>query len=147
MHVLHRGLNVFVRGWRRVNTKTRGTIPRIIDELGPLDVAVLVNAMYFKGTWASAFNAKLSKPAKFGGRKPCTLMYRQMKEVTRCPVLPLSRMCSRGIALITVSPDRVTCSVFLFVQSLFVCLFVCLLFVVCCVCFMCLFGCVHVCLL
>ena len=88
---------VFVRGWRRVNTKTRAMIPRIIDELGPLDLAVLVNAMYFKGTWASAFNAKLSKPATFGGRKPCTLMYQQMKKVW----LAVACVCACWVALMT----------------------------------------------
>ena len=38
------------------NEKTKGTIPRILDELSPATVAVLANAIYFKSFWTTDFD-------------------------------------------------------------------------------------------
>lgn len=58
-----------LNGW--VKEKTEGRIPKILDEFRPLDTAVLLNAIYFKGSWAKRFDAKLTAPRDFlaaGGR-------------------------------------------------------------------------------
>ncbi len=41
-----------------VDEKTSGKITNIIDSFQPLDVAILMNAVYFKGKWAEQFDAK-----------------------------------------------------------------------------------------
>nr|MBN2277121.1 serpin family protein [candidate division Zixibacteria bacterium] len=38
-----------------VDEKTKGRINRIIDSIDPADMMVLINALYFKGMWASEF--------------------------------------------------------------------------------------------
>ena len=51
--------------------KTHGKIPTIMDEPNPALVMALVNALYFKGTWAFDFNDKTRKEdfAKLSGGK------------------------------------------------------------------------------
>ncbi len=39
-----------------VAQKTEGKIERVLDGLPQDDIAVLVNAIYFKATWAEPFN-------------------------------------------------------------------------------------------
>ena len=48
-----------------VSDKTLGKIPTIIGPLTPEDILVLVNAVYFKGTWASEFKKEATQPAPF----------------------------------------------------------------------------------
>lgn len=43
-----------VNDW--VKEQTGGKIDGIVDQIGPLDVAFLINALYFKGDWAKGFN-------------------------------------------------------------------------------------------
>jgi len=53
---------------RWVAEKTRGRIERISDALGlpdPGAVIVLMNAVYFKGTWTSRFDPGMTQPATF----------------------------------------------------------------------------------
>jgi serpin B len=52
-----------VNGW--VSRKTKGKIPTILEELDPSTAAVLLNAVHFKGAWASPFNKKLTREAPF----------------------------------------------------------------------------------
>ena len=47
-----------INGW--VDRNTKGRIDRIVDQLGPDDIAVLVNAIWFKGTWKDAFDPSLT---------------------------------------------------------------------------------------
>ncbi|KAH6941695.1 hypothetical protein HPB50_022687 [Hyalomma asiaticum] len=64
----------FVRDARRVtaeindwvNKKTRGKIPKLLDDAPPMNtVAFLINAIYFKGTWVTKFQARNTKPLPF----------------------------------------------------------------------------------
>lgn len=48
-----------------VEKKTNGRIKDIIESVSPADIAYLVNAIYFKGSWAEEFDRKLTKPKSF----------------------------------------------------------------------------------
>ena len=52
-----------VNGW--VADKTKGRIEDILDQLDPLSVAVLVNAVYFKAGWDAPFRESATAPADF----------------------------------------------------------------------------------
>ncbi len=48
-----------------VSKHTEGKIPAIIDEFSPDDRALLINAVYFKGTWTDRFNKQATKEEDF----------------------------------------------------------------------------------
>ncbi len=52
-----------INGW--VKNKTEGKIEKILDELSPNSVCVLLNAIYFKGTWESQFKKNSTHNAPF----------------------------------------------------------------------------------
>ena len=52
-----------VNDW--VSRKTEGKIDKIVDKLDPGTVTVLVNAIYFKASWALPFDGKLTQTEKF----------------------------------------------------------------------------------
>lgn len=52
-----------VNGW--VNTKTKGKIDKIIEEVKPEDVMYLLNAIYFNGEWKYRFDASKSMNLPF----------------------------------------------------------------------------------
>lgn len=52
-----------INSW--VNRKTNGKIPTIIKKISPQDVMILINATYFKGSWASKFNPDKTGNAPF----------------------------------------------------------------------------------
>lgn len=52
-----------INNW--VSEKTRGKIPKIINNLSDDDVLVLINAIYFKGTWKYAFNKSNTRSQSF----------------------------------------------------------------------------------
>ena len=52
-----------INAW--VAKKTHGKIDKILEKLSGNSVCVLLNAIYFKGFWASQFDKKLTRPAKF----------------------------------------------------------------------------------
>lgn len=47
--------------------QTNGMIPKIVDRLSASDVAVLMNAIYFEGTWETPFEKELTKEENFRG--------------------------------------------------------------------------------
>ena len=52
-----------INGW--VKKKTEGKIEKILDELNPNSVCVLLNAIYFKGQWEKRFDKKYTSRAPF----------------------------------------------------------------------------------
>ena len=44
---------------------TYGKIKKIIEELKPLTVMILINVIYFKGKWMNKFDKKLTSKDKF----------------------------------------------------------------------------------
>jgi serpin B len=68
-----------VNDW--VNKKTEGKIPKILEELNADSVCVLLNAIYFKGTWADQFQKNQTSEAPFfltgNGQTTAQLMYRK----------------------------------------------------------------------
>jgi serine protease inhibitor len=62
-----------------VKTNTKGLIPKIVPEPLPANwVMVLINALYFKGSWSQAFNTDRTYDADFhladGAEKTCRMM-------------------------------------------------------------------------
>ncbi|GFY67366.1 uncharacterized serpin-like protein TK1782 [Trichonephila inaurata madagascariensis] len=47
------------------NSKTKGKIPRLVENLSPDTIIALLNAVYFKGTWVTPFKRSSTKPAEF----------------------------------------------------------------------------------
>lgn len=56
-----------INGW--CNDKTKGMIPKILDEVNPYMVSYLLNAIYFKADWASKFDSKNTKEETFTTEK------------------------------------------------------------------------------
>ena len=52
-----------INNW--VSKNTNGRIEKIVSELRSDEFLVLVNAIYFKGTWTKAFDPKLTAPREF----------------------------------------------------------------------------------
>ena len=52
-----------INGW--VKEKTEGKIEKILEELSPNSVCVILNAIYFKGIWESKFEKSLTHDAPF----------------------------------------------------------------------------------
>ena len=50
---------------RWVSDKTQGKIPKIIDQMNPEEVLVLINAVYFKGSWLNRFEKTDTSPEPF----------------------------------------------------------------------------------
>jgi len=48
-----------------VSENTRGKIKSIINKIDPMDIMFLVNAVYFKGVWASQFRKDMTADAAF----------------------------------------------------------------------------------
>ena len=69
-----------INNWCSENTA--GKIDKIIDELSPNDVMVLINALYFNAPWAEAFDSKGTVDDVFhavSGDKTVPMMYRKAK--------------------------------------------------------------------
>jgi serpin B len=60
------------------NRQTEGMIPEILDEIDPLTFAIILNALYFRGTWQKGFNPALTSQKLFrpeqGEPFPVTMM-------------------------------------------------------------------------
>jgi len=59
------------------SSKTEGLIEKIIEKVDPLDVMILVTAIYFKGSWTQPFKESSTQKSIFsgpGGSMPCMMM-------------------------------------------------------------------------
>ena len=56
-----------INGW--CNDKTKGMIPKILDEIEPKMISYLLNAIYFKADWGSKFDPKYTKEETFTTEK------------------------------------------------------------------------------
>jgi len=56
-----------INAW--VGDKTQQMITKIIDQIDGRDIAVLVNAIYFKGAWSTPFDPEKTKDGTFRGPK------------------------------------------------------------------------------
>lgn len=54
-----------INGW--VSNATNGRIPKILDEISPDHVMFLINAIYFKGNWRTAFDPARTVAGTFKG--------------------------------------------------------------------------------
>ena len=65
-----------INAW--ASDKTRGRIPKVIDEIKPSEVMFLLNALYFKGDWQARFDAQKTKDKPFflleGSQKTVRMM-------------------------------------------------------------------------
>ena len=73
------GASKTINGW--VERSTKGKIPKIVPDPIPADVVMyLINAIYFKGTWTTAFDPTQTREDVFttvdGTKTPCKLMHR-----------------------------------------------------------------------
>lgn len=68
---------------RWVGERTRGMIPKLVDQLPAETAAVLLNAVYFKGVWAKGFAPEATRTGDFrlasGGSRPVPLMRQEGK--------------------------------------------------------------------
>jgi serine protease inhibitor len=65
------GAAAVINGW--VKDQTRGKIEEIVDNpIDPATVMILINAVYFKGTWTSQFDKSKTAQATFTGRSGAT---------------------------------------------------------------------------
>ena len=66
-----------INGW--VSNATNGKIPSVLDAIDPSEMMFLINAIYFKGSWRSKFDATQTTPATFtssaSGAQPMQLMH------------------------------------------------------------------------
>ena len=66
-----------------VSAATKGLIPTLLNQ-DPKGPAVLLNAVYFKASWTSAFKPELSAPSTFltfgGSSVPCVMMKKDDKK-------------------------------------------------------------------
>lgn len=60
-----------INNW--VSNSTKGKIDKILEEIGSLDVAFLINALYFKSDWAKGFAPELSHEAPFNLKNGATV--------------------------------------------------------------------------
>ena len=69
-----------INGW--CNQKTKGMIPKILDEVKPDFVSYLLNAIYFKADWTTKFNPKNTQDEDFTtarGTKKLPMMHQNVE--------------------------------------------------------------------
>jgi len=71
-----------INGW--INNKTHGKIEEVIQEIDPLTVMFLINAIYFKAAWATQFAEEVTADAPFTlpdqSQITCKMMYTKMDQ-------------------------------------------------------------------
>lgn len=73
-----------INAW--VAKKTQGKIEKILEKLSANSVCVLLNAIYFKGLWASQFDKRLTCPGKFHTIKDKTVSVPMMNQTAEYPL-------------------------------------------------------------
>jgi len=101
-----------INGW--VKAKTEGKIEKILETLSPNSVCVLLNAIYFKGNWASQFKRKATHDAPFrpatGKEVTVPLMYQEgefkllEKDAFQALVMPYS---GKTLSMVIILPKAV----------------------------------------
>lgn len=101
-----------INGW--VKAKTEGKIEKILEKLSPNSVCVLLNAIYFKGNWASQFNREATQAAPFwtaaGKEVTVSLMYQKgqfkllEKNAFQALVMPYS---GKTLSMVMILPKAV----------------------------------------
>eukprot|EP00899_Mesostigma_viride_P015450 jgi/Mesvir1/23906/Mv10686-RA.2 len=78
-----------VNAW--VNEQTQGMIPNVLDSIDPLTVALIVNAVYFKGEWTKKFDATHTHDAPFhltdGSTVPVKMMAHSFDKMAYAEVM------------------------------------------------------------
>ena len=72
-----------INGW--VSEKTKDKIEKIIDQLNPLDRMVLLNAIYFYGTWTNEFDKEGTHNLSFHKNDGTTLEVPMMTKLEKLP--------------------------------------------------------------
>ena len=99
-----------INGW--VSEKTQGRIPILIERLRAGDCAVLLNAVYFKGLWQSAFKKTDTADSAFHLENGTVKQVPMMKHETKYPYYKgenfeaLSLPYQGAESLIVLLPDR-----------------------------------------
>lgn len=101
-----------INGWAK--EKTEGKIEKILEELSPNSVCVLLNAIYFKGNWASQFKREATQDAPFrpatGKEVTVPLMYQKgpfkllEKDAFQALVMPYS---GETLSMVMILPKAV----------------------------------------
>lgn len=101
-----------INAW--VKSKTEGKIPTILEELNPNSVAVILNAIYFKGNWLVQFDPTLTQeqPFKLGAGKEVSapFMYRKGRvKLMEMPGLQAVELSYKGDAfsMVVLLPEKI----------------------------------------
>jgi len=101
-----------INGW--VKRKTEGKIAKILDQLDPNSVCVLLNAIYFKGTWASPFPKAATRDGPFqmaaGRQVVVPFMHRKTAlPILRQPDFQATAIPYQGdrLSMVILLPDKV----------------------------------------
>ena len=96
---------------------TNGKIDKIIDELGPNDVMVLINALYFNAPWEEKFDPSLTSKADFRGVSSVAkvdMMYRKGRynyaEFQGCQMIELPYLGSTYSMFVVLPPEGMNVS-------------------------------------
>lgn len=73
-----------INAW--VAKKTQGKIDKILEKLSANSACVLLNAIYFKGLWASQFDKRLTRPGEFHTTKDKTVSVPMMNQTAEYPL-------------------------------------------------------------
>ncbi len=73
-----------INAW--ANEQTKGRIPKVLDQIQPDNVLFLLNALYFKGNWASKFDPQATQDTPFtlaNGQQVTVRMMRANRTIRR----------------------------------------------------------------
>lgn len=73
-----------INGW--IDSKTKGKIKKVIEEIGPYTVMYLINAIYFKGAWTYEFDKKATIDDVFRNANGTTTAVKMMRQEASLPV-------------------------------------------------------------